>query len=76
MCFYLSSFTEGWEQAGFDDSSWDNAFEIARNDAIGTSWDNVLGRPVAGIDLDAFWIWTGGNTHTGGELHVFCRVTV
>lgn len=58
----------GWQNLGFDDSSWEPAVEIALNGEIvtGCSWFIIPDMP-----LSAYWIWT--SAHLDGDQIVSCR---
>ncbi len=55
---YSLSLVPGWEQAGFDDSSWSNADDNGAYGAPGLPWSfsSVSGMPAG---TPAHWIWGG-----------------
>jgi hypothetical protein len=63
-----SSPANGWQFLGFDDSSWEEATQIAANGEIvtGCSWFIIQDMPV-----NTHWIWT--EAWFGGDNIVSCR---
>ena len=59
-----NTFTEGWSEDSFDETTWNDAFVIGNNGR--SPWGL---RP--DIDPSAKWIWTPA--WEGGDLEVWCR---
>jgi len=59
----------GWQELNFNDSDWQDAYEVASNGQIvpGCSWI-----PIPSIPTNAFWIWTTQFLE-GGDPLVSCR---
>lgn len=60
----------GWQNLGFDDSSWLPAHQVGRNGAItvGCSWIRIPEMPD-----HAWWIWTPAFNSPDGDQVVSCR---
>lgn len=63
------TYSDGWESASFDDSSWPAAKTIYRNGS--GNW----GLKFSDISDDAYWIWTTSRKHGGpnSDKVVYCR---
>jgi len=63
-----SSPLSGWQNVGFDDSTWEIAFSTGLNSEIVPGCSRV---PIDNIALNAHWIWTSG--YIDYDLVVSCR---
>ena len=64
------SFEEHWNQISFDDSGWDDGYEIIQYPG------GIWGSGVSGMTGNPYWIWTNDWTDEPTDKTVYCRKTI